>query len=95
MLITIIALDKPGHQDLRMKTRPDHLKWIADKVPPALFIGPILADDGVGMMGSLYIVEFEDLATARAFQKGDPYNQVGLFERVIVQPTRNLAVPKP
>jgi uncharacterized protein YciI len=90
MLVTIICLDKPGHFDLRMKTRPAHLKWIEDAKPNASFIGPILSDDGAAMLGSLYVAEFPDLAAARAFQKDDPYEKAGLFERVIVQPTRNI-----
>jgi uncharacterized protein len=90
MLITMICLDKPGHVALRMKTRPDHLEWINQATPPAVFIGPIIADDGETLIGSLYIVEFESLAAARAFQKEDPYQKVGLFERVIIQPTRKL-----
>ena len=90
MLITMICLDKPGHVDLRMKTRPAHLEWINAHTPPSLFLGPIIADDGETLMGSLYIAEFESLAAARAFQKQDPYEKVGLFERVIIQPTRKL-----
>lgn len=90
MLITMICLDKPGHVELRMKTRPAHLEWINANTPASLFIGPILADDGETLIGSLYIAEFESLASARAFQKDDPYQKVGLFERVIIQPTRKL-----
>jgi uncharacterized protein YciI len=94
MLVTIICFDKPGHIELRMKTRPEHLKWIEAKAPKALFIGPILSDDSATMIGSLYVAEFEDLAAARAFQKDDPYTKAGLFERVVVQPTRNIAQAK-
>ena len=92
MLITIICHDKPGHVDLRMETRPAHLEWLTNP-PPAIFIGPILADDGTTMIGSLYVAEFESLAAAREFQKQDPYAKAGLFERVIVQPTRKV-LPK-
>ena len=62
MQVTIICLDKPGHVDLRMRTRPDHLAWLKNGAPKSLFIGPILADDGTTMIGSLYISEFADLA---------------------------------
>ena len=71
MLVTIICLDKPGHVELRMKTRPAHLAWLATP-PPVQFVGPMLADDGATMIGSLYIAEFETLAAARAFQNSDP-----------------------
>ncbi|HEY6455435.1 MAG TPA: YciI family protein [Steroidobacteraceae bacterium] len=92
MLITVICLDKIGHVDLRMRTRAEHLKWLEASAPVASFIGPIIADNG-DMIGSLYIAEFEDLAAARAFQKSDPYEKVGLFERVVVQQTRNIVKP--
>jgi uncharacterized protein YciI len=93
MLFTIVCLDKPGHVDLRMKTRPEHLAWIETAAPPALFIGPMIAEDG-SMVGSLYVAEFADLAAAKAFQKGDPYEKAGLFERVLIHATRNVAKPR-
>jgi hypothetical protein len=58
-----------------------------------MFAGPILADDAATMIGTLYLAEFDTLEAARAFQKQDPYNQAGLFERVIVQPARKV-LPK-
>ena len=91
---TIICLDKPGHFDLRMKTRPEHLKWIETEKPNASFISPLIAEDGTTMVGSLYHAEFEDLAAARAFQKRDPYDKAGLFERVAVHATRNIVKPQ-
>jgi uncharacterized protein YciI len=94
MLFSIICLDKPGHFDLRMKTRPDHLKWLETDAPAALFIGPLIAEDGTTMVGSLYVAEFADLAAAKAFQTSDPYDKAGLFEKVIINATRNVAKPK-
>lgn len=61
MLCTIIAHDKPNQVELRMKTRPTHLEWMDKENPKALFIGPILADDGQTPIGSLFIVDFESL----------------------------------
>ena len=90
----MICLDKPGYADLRIKTRPAHLKWIEDNRLSALFIGPILSDDDETMMGSLFVAEFPDLAAARAFQQSDPYTKAGLFAQAIVQPTRNIAKPE-
>jgi uncharacterized protein len=93
MLVTIICLDKVGHVDLRMRTRAEHLRWLEVSAPAASFIGPIIADNG-DMIGSLYLAEFDDLPAARAFQKSDPYDKAGLFERVVVQQTRNIVKPK-
>jgi hypothetical protein len=93
MLVTMICLDKPNHVDLRLKTRPRHLEWLEAAKPNIKWVGPILADDGATMIGSLYLAEFDTLAAARAFQRQDPYDQAGLFERVIVQPVRQV-LPK-
>jgi hypothetical protein len=93
MLVTMICLDKPNHVDVRMKTRPKHLEWLEGAKPTIKWVGPILADDGATMIGSLYLAEFDTLAAARAFQRQDPYDQAGLFERVIVQPVRQV-LPK-
>ena len=90
MLITMICFDKPGHLELRLKTRPSHIEWLNVTKPNLFFVGPILADDATTMMGTLYICEFESLEAARAFQKQDPYEKAGLFERVVVQPTRKV-----
>ena len=94
MLFSIICLDKPDHFELRSKMRPDHLKWLESYAPAALFIGPLIAENGTTMIGSLYVAEFVDLAAAKAFQKSDPFNKAGLFERVIINATRNVAKPK-
>jgi len=90
MLCTIICFDKPNHVDLRMKTRPSHLAWMDQENPQAIFIGPILADDGQTPMGSLFVAEFENLDAAKAFASRDPYAHAGLFERVTIQPTRKV-----
>ncbi len=89
MLIVFMCFDKPGHLDLRLKTRADHLAWIGsnDKL---MYAGPMLADDGQTPVGSLILAEFDSIEGARAFQKDDPYQRAGLFERVIVHPTRKV-----
>jgi uncharacterized protein YciI len=91
MLVAIICLDKPNSLELRMATRPAHLKWVEENAPPGTHIGPILTDDGTSFMGSLWVAEFDDLAAARAFMQNDPYVKAGLFGQLIIQPTRNVA----
>lgn len=90
MLCTIIALDKPNSVDLRMKTRPTHLEWIEKENVKCVFIGPILADDAATPIGSVFVIDVADLAAARAYASRDPYALAGLFEKTIVQPTRQV-----
>lgn len=90
MLVMMVCMDKPGHVDLRLKTRPQHLEWIENSGLALMYAGPILADDGQTPAGSLILAEFDTLDAARAFQKTDPYAKAGLFEKVTVQPTRKV-----
>ncbi len=90
MLVGIMCFDKPDHVDLRMKTREEHLDWIQSPDIKLKYAGPMLTDDGEKSIGSLIIAEFEDLATARAIFAEDPYNKAGLFERVVIVPTRKV-----
>jgi uncharacterized protein YciI len=83
-------MDKAGGLDLRLKTRPQHLDWIQGADIKLMYAGPILADDGETPIGSLIMAEFETVAAARDFQKTDPYNKVGLFDKVTIQPTRKV-----
>ena len=44
--------------------------------------GPLLSDDGARQIGSLMFIDVPDLAAAKAFWDGEPFNTGGLFERV-------------
>jgi uncharacterized protein YciI len=90
MLTMWLCFDKPNSLDLRMKTRPEHLGWIENAITKFKFAGPILSDDGEKLMGSVIIAEFDSLEQSRELQKQDPYQKAGLFERVVVQPTKQM-----
>ncbi|OYW10627.1 MAG: hypothetical protein B7Z53_00520 [Rhodospirillales bacterium 12-71-4] len=46
--------------------------------------GPMVSDDGVTKIGSVFIVDVPDRAAAEAFSAADPFAANGLFERVLV-----------
>lgn len=90
MLTMWLCFDKPNSLDLRMKTRPAHLEWAEKTISKFVYGGPMLAEDGQTPQGSVIIAEFESLEASRATQAQDPYQQAGLFERVIVCPTKQM-----
>ena len=96
MLVSLLCFDKPGHVDLRLKLRPTHLEWIEKTGVKMTYAGPMLSDDGASPHGSIIIGDFATLEDAHTFAKNDPYAQNGLFEKVLVQPTRQVfpAAPK-
>jgi len=90
MLIAIMCLDKPNSLSLRMATRPKHLEWLKSNMPEAAYVGPLLDDAGESLIGSLYILEFEDVTAARTWIAEEPYYKADLFESVLVRPSRNI-----
>ncbi len=88
MKFMIYCLDKPGAASLRAATRAAHLDYLKNFAGQVVAAGPLLTEDGAGMIGSLLLMEFPDRAGAEAFAKGDPYRKTGLFETVAMTPWR-------
>ncbi len=79
MLIALIARDKDGALQTRLDNRAAHLGYIEETGVVAQ-AGPLL--DGDTMIGSLIILEVEDMAAAQAWADNDPYAKAGLFQSV-------------
>lgn len=90
MHFAIICADKAGSGETRKNARPAHLEYLEKHRPQILVTGPMLTEDGETPNGSLLILDFADLAAAKAFAAGDPYNQAGLFESVTIKPWRKV-----
>ncbi|RJG43471.1 MULTISPECIES: YciI-like protein [unclassified Mesorhizobium] len=87
MLFAFICKDKPGHLQLRLDTRPEHVTFLngLNDAGTLKFAGPFLDDDGKPC-GSLVVVEAADKAAATEISGNDPFAKAGLFESVEVQP---------
>ena len=90
MLYAIYCLDKPDSAELRQATRAAHLAYMERFRPQIHAAGPLLAEDGTTMLGSLLILDFPDRAAVEAFLAADPYNAAGLFARVEVSAWKKL-----
>lgn len=84
-LFVIHALDKPGHEQVRLANRPAHVAHLDSIAGQIVIAGPLLDSDGVGMVGSTLIIDFPDEAAARAWAAADPYALAGLFETSIIR----------
>lgn len=84
MNFALYCVDKADHGHVRTENRPAHLEYLKGKVDSLLIAGPLLADDGTTVLGSLLVIEAADRAEAEAFAAGDPYAKAGLFEKVTV-----------
>ena len=85
MLFAIYCRDKKDHQQVRLDNRPAHVEYLKKFTGQHAITGPLLSDDGQGMVGSLLVMEFADRAAAEDFAKNDPYAKAGLFASVEVR----------
>jgi hypothetical protein len=90
MLCIMICEDRPDSLDLRLATRTAHLAYIETIRAQVRLAGPMLSDDGNTMLGSVFIIETDDLDAARALNANDPYTLAGLFEKVTIRPFRQV-----
>lgn len=79
MLIALMAKDKDGALQTRLDNRAAHLAYIEETGVVAM-AGPLL--DGDAMIGSLVILDVDDMAAAQTWADNDPYAKAGLFASV-------------
>ncbi len=87
MLIALIAKDKDGALQTRLDNRSAHLAYI-EETGVVSQAGPLL--DGDAMIGSLVILDVEDVTAAQAWADNDPYAKAGLFASVELIPWKRV-----
>ena len=85
-LFAIVCRDKPGALETRLAVRPKHLEYLAESKVLKL-AGALLGEDG-NPVGSILIVEADDISAAQAQADNDPYTAAGIFESVEINPWR-------
>ena len=85
MLFAIYCTDKPGMAEKRRATMPAHVEYLAKSAITVRMSGPLVADDGETIIGSLYIVEAPDRAAVEAFQRDDPLVAAEIWESAEVR----------
>lgn len=71
----------------RADTRPAHLEWAGNLGTVVRMAGPLISEEG-RMVGSVFLIEADDLAAAQAIHAEDPYTKAGVFGRVDIHETR-------
>jgi uncharacterized protein YciI len=95
MWYAIMAEDIPNSLEKRIATRSAHLARLSELQAQGrlLLAGPFPAIDSIdpgaaGFSGSLIIVDFPDLAAAKAWADADPFVSAGVYASVVVKPFR-------
>lgn len=85
-LFLINSRDKANSVELRLANRQAHLEWAGELSHKIAMAGPVLSEDGETMIGSTFVIEFDEIGEARAWAAEDPYAKAGLFERTEIIP---------
>jgi uncharacterized protein YciI len=94
MLYMFYCCDKPEAVGVRAANREAHLAFLSELGDRLFLAGPLLSDDSSAMVGSLIIVDCNDMATACTLAAADPYARAGLFTSVVIKPWRKV-LPQP
>jgi uncharacterized protein YciI len=87
MLFAIHAVDKPDALPTRLANYDAHKSFLGDTSPYGVRIvmsGPLTADDGETMIGSLLLVEADNREAVERFNRADPFHAAGIWERVTI-----------
>ncbi len=76
------CIDGPDAPALRKATADAHHTYQGTILDRFVAHGPLRADDGVGLAGSLFIVEVADRAAAEALVANEPMAAAGVFETI-------------
>ena len=90
MIYVFVLTDRAGATELRMRIRPQHKAYLAQVADRIAFAGPLLADDGETMIGSLLAIDFDGRGAATAWLRDEPFTRAGLYAGAQVQAFANL-----
>lgn len=88
MFFLMRCLHHPDQDKARDANRPAHRTWVQSGGDGAavVLIGSALLDGSGASIGNFGVLEAADLAHARAFAEGDPFNRAGMVASIELTP---------
>lgn len=84
MLWTISCVDKPDTAAARAAVLQPHRDYLQSQKGILVLAGATQTDDGTAAIGSLFVVNVNSRAEAKAFSDGDPFTQNGVFASITI-----------
>ncbi len=84
MLWTISCTDKPNTAAVRASVLQPHRDYLQSQKGILVLAGATQTDDGTEAIGSLFVVNVNSRAEAKAFSDGDPFTQNGVFATITI-----------
>lgn len=86
MRFVVHCVDRPDALPLRQAHYEAHKAYLASGGVATVVSGPLLADDGETMVGSLFIFEAPSKEDVAAFNRADPFARAGVWASVSIHP---------
>jgi hypothetical protein len=84
MLWVISCTDKPDTAAIREQHLQPHRDYLQSKKDVLVLAGATQSDDGAQAIGSLFVVNVDSRAKAKAFSDGDPFTHNGVFSNITI-----------
>ena len=84
MLWVISCTDKPNTASIRDQHLLPHREFLQSQKGILVLAGATQTDDGKEAIGSVFVVNVNSRAEAKAFSEGDPFTQNGVFANVTI-----------
>ena len=84
MLWAISCTDKPNTAATRDEQLQTHRDYLMSQKRILVLSGATQTDDGKEAIGSLFVVNVNSRAEAKAFSDGDPFTQAGVFASITI-----------
>lgn len=88
MLWAVYCIDKPNTAATRDQYLQVHRDYLDTAMSYLFFSGPLQTDDAGASLGSLFILNAQSRDEAQRFVDGEPFNKVGVFEKVTIHRMR-------
>jgi hypothetical protein len=84
MLWAVSCLDKPNTAAIRDSVLQIHRDYLQSQKKILILAGATQTDDGLTAVGSLFVLNVNSRAEAKAFSDGDPFTQKGVFASITI-----------
>ena len=84
MLWAISCIDNPNTTAIRDRHLAPHREYLQSQKGILVLAGATQNDDGTEAIGSLFVVNVNSRAEAKAFSDGDPFTRAGVFKSVAI-----------
>ncbi len=84
MLWIVSCIDKPNTAVIRESVLQPHRDYLGSQKKILILAGATQNDDGTAAIGSLFVLNVNSRAEAKAFSDGDPFTQKGVFTSITI-----------